>query len=274
MADGFEAGAGLVVGEVAEAATQLELSAGQMDGVAKEASIHAKEIAGAARRASEHVQGVASAAEQLTASIRTTAQHVDRTRIVSFSARSQARETSDFIINLSESVARIDKIVGLIDGVSEQTNLLALNATIEAARAGDAGKGFAIVANEVKVLAGQTSRATEEISRQIKSVQSSTKTAVSAVEDIARIIEEVADISLVANGAIDQQAEATREITRSISQASCDTEEVSERMRFAEELAQKTGSAATEIMTHARNLTERSTELESEVERFLSLVRS
>ena len=83
----------------------------------------------------------------------------------------QAAATDQRITELSEAGARIGDVVKLITSIAEQTNLLALNATIEAARAGDAGRGFAVVAQEVKSLAGQTAKATEEISSQIANMQ-------------------------------------------------------------------------------------------------------
>ncbi|MGA8801721.1 MAG: methyl-accepting chemotaxis protein, partial [Pseudolabrys sp.] len=72
---------------------------------------------------------------------------------------------------MDEAAGRIGDVIKLITDIAEQTNLLALNATIEAARAGDAGRGFAVVASEVKSLAGQTAKATTEISEQIAAIQ-------------------------------------------------------------------------------------------------------
>jgi hypothetical protein len=90
----------------------------------------------------------------------------------------QAEATDQRIAQLSEAGARIGDVVKLITSIAEQTNLLALNATIEAARAGDAGRGFAVVAQEVKTLAGQTAKATDEISTQIASMQLATEESV------------------------------------------------------------------------------------------------
>ena len=95
----------------------------------------------------------------------------------------QARTTNDRVSELSKAASRIGDVVELINTIAGQTNLLALNATIEAARAGDAGKGFAVVASEVKSLAGQTAKATDEISQQIGQIQAATATAASTLKD-------------------------------------------------------------------------------------------
>ncbi len=86
----------------------------------------------------------------------------------------EAERTGAVIRELSQAAARIGDFIGLISNIASQTNLLALNATIEAARAGDAGKGFSVVASEVKELASQTAKATDEIESQISAIQATT----------------------------------------------------------------------------------------------------
>ena len=125
----------------------------------------------AAEQASLDIEAVATAAEELGASIGEISRQVeDSTRITAEAVRGIEGASSTMGV-LAQATGKIGEIVNLITDIASQTNLLALNATIEAARAGEAGKGFAVVANEVKSLAGQTTRATDEISRQITEVK-------------------------------------------------------------------------------------------------------
>ena len=99
------------------------------------------------------------------------------------------------INELSQAAGRIGDVVKLITAIAEQTNLLALNATIEAARAGEAGRGFAVVASEVKQLASQTAKATDEIGTQIAGMQTATQNSVAAIKEIGGTIGRISEIA-------------------------------------------------------------------------------
>src|SRR5207244_5356852 len=120
---------------------------------------------------------------------------------------------------LSHPAGRIGEVVKLITAVAEQTNLLALNATIEAARAGEAGRGFAVVASEVKALAAQTDKATDEIGTQIAGMQSATQDSVAAIKEIGATINRISRIASTIASAVHQQGAATSEIARNVQQA-------------------------------------------------------
>jgi methyl-accepting chemotaxis protein len=120
-------------------------------------------------------QIAATAADELSKSIGEINRQLARASEVVAAAATEAQSTNQEIAALAQAARKIDDVVKLIQSVAGQTNLLALNATIEAARAGAAGKGFSVVASEVKALAVQTAKATDDIAAQIASVQSSTR---------------------------------------------------------------------------------------------------
>jgi methyl-accepting chemotaxis protein len=120
----------------------------------------------------------------------------------------RAAETAVQVIQrLEASSTEIGKVVQLIATIAKQTNLLALNATIEAARAGEAGRGFAVVASEVKDLANETATATSEIGTQVGGIRADTQNAVSAIEEMQGLIEELDRCQKVISGiVVEQQA--------------------------------------------------------------------
>jgi methyl-accepting chemotaxis protein len=190
-------------------------------------SINADQAAGrtqgaaaAATETSESVRDIASAAEELSASVMEINRQVTQSKTIADKAVGEAERTQTEIKALDEAAKRIGDVVKLITAVAEQTNLLALNATIEAARAGEAGKGFAVVAQEVKALAGQTAKATEEISTQISGMQQATVRSVDAINGIQHTIREVGEITTAIAAAVSEQGAATREIARSAEVAS------------------------------------------------------
>ncbi|WP_372425932.1 methyl-accepting chemotaxis protein [Salinarimonas chemoclinalis] len=197
--------------------------------------------------------GVAAATEELTASLGDVTERVRRAAEVSTEAARSAARTGATVAELSAAASRIEGVTKLIAAIAEQTNLLALNATIEAARAGEAGRGFAVVAAEVKELAGQTGRATEEISAQIAAMQETTKRAVAAVDEIGGVVREIDTISGTIAGAVDQQAGATTEIAERISAAAARTDGIAQDVSDLSRLASEAGGAA----RRAREATER-----------------
>lgn len=274
MANNFEQSVGLVVNNVSTSAVSLNNTANNMSVISKDTSNRALAVAAAAEQASQNVATVSVATEELTASSGEISQQVSHSAAIAKGAVDQAEESKKNIDELVASAKNIGEIVNLINDIAEQTNLLALNATIEAARAGEAGKGFAVVASEVKSLATQTAKATEEISKQIGEVQSSTENAAGAIEGVSRTIRQIDEVASSIASAVEEQTAATREIARNVEQASSGTSEVSENIHGVTEAADEVGKVSSEVLSSAQELGMNSERLKEEVQKFLAQVRS
>jgi len=244
----------------------------EMSGVSENARDAIEQASGSSREASTNVQMVASAAEELSASINEIGGQLDRAKTLAERALNEAETTNSEIGGLAQAAQRIGDVVDLIRSIAEQTNLLALNATIEAARAGEAGRGFAVVAAEVKTLATQTAKATEEITKQIQSVQTSTDGAVDAIRRITGRMREINETTVGIAASVVQQGSATEEISRNVAQAAHGTKAMAQSLVTVTGAAQRTSETAVTVTGAAQQADGVAGELEREIESFLRRV--
>ncbi len=274
IADTFEQDVGNVVTQVGDAAKAMQTAAGDLDSAAQEADHLVESAAVASGTVSENVQMVAAAAEELSTSIGEISAQVARSTGITAKAVKEAERGTKMVHSLSGSAERIGEVVTLINDIAEQTNLLALNATIEAARAGEAGKGFAVVASEVKNLANQTAKATEEIDQLVKGIQGETRSTVDSIEGISGTIREISEITTTIASAIEEQGTATQEISGSIQKVSAGTAAMNDDVSGVREAAGRTQTAAGVVGQTTDRLGRNADVLGDKVTQFLATVRS
>jgi methyl-accepting chemotaxis protein len=258
-----------ILSAVGASTERMDFTAKALNTIAQEASRQAKGAAGASVETSANVQSVAAATEQLTSSIDHVGQQVDGATGLVAKTNEQATEANSRVTTLSAAAARIGDVIGLIRAIAEQTNLLALNATIEAARAGEAGRGFAVVASEVKELASQTARATEEIAAQIAGIQGATDGAVGIIAAVGDTMRTLQELTTAIASAVSQQSAATAEISRNIQQAAAGTEELAQSVTGVTDAIGDTSHQSHDVLATSGELGEASGRLKSAVDRFL-----
>jgi methyl-accepting chemotaxis protein len=222
--------------------------------------------------ASSNVETAAAAAAELSVSIKEISRQLGQTNDVVRTAAADAAATNDDITALANVAQKIDAVVKLISDIAGQTNLLALNATIEAARAGEAGRGFAVVASEVKSLAVQTAKATEEIAKEILSVQHSSGKAVTAIRDITQRMQDINTYTSAVATSVEQQDSATGEISHNVASAATGAKDITVALgEVARGVTQTKGSAET-MLTASEEVEDATAKLRREVEEFLATV--
>ncbi|MFI5494911.1 methyl-accepting chemotaxis protein [Actinoplanes sp. NPDC051859] len=249
-------------------ARQLTTLTGRIGDAARAAAEQAGAVATDAGDVSSNVQAAASGAEEMGASISEIAQNANEAARVAAEAVAMADQTNRTVSSLGESSAEIGNVVKVITSIAEQTNLLALNATIEAARAGAAGSGFTVVANEVKDLAQETARATEDISQRVTAIQSETGKAVLAIQEIGQIIARINDYQLTIASAVDEQSATTSEMGRNVTGAADGTTNIARTIEGVAAAAQSTTSTLAEADEAVSDLAGLARELQATVGRF------
>ncbi len=233
------------------------------------------QMAGRINNVSTQAQQTASVARQSLAAAQTGRQAVDNTIGGMNTMREQIQETSKRIKRLGESSQEIGEITELISDITEQTNVLALNAAIQAASAGDAGRGFSVVAEEVQRLAERSGDATKQIAALVKAIQTDTQDAVAAMERSTQGVVESTKLSDAAGSALSDIDRVTRELAELIERIS---KEASEEAKSANVVAgniqhifavtEQTGEGTRSTAQMVRELSRTAEELKASVSRF------
>jgi methyl-accepting chemotaxis protein len=253
---------------LAGASEEMSGIATQIAATAEETTAQAQGVAASAEQISRSVDTVSAGGEEMGASIREISENATQAAQVAAEAVSITAATSTTMSKLGESSAEIGNVIKVITAIAEQTNLLALNATIEAARAGEMGKGFAVVASEVKDLAQETARATEDIAKRVEAIQADTTGAVTAIEEISKVIARISDFQTTIASAVEEQTATTGEMNRSVTEAATGTSEIAQNISGVAEAARLTSEGVLQTQQATADLARMSADLTALVGNF------
>ncbi|MGE0061580.1 MAG: MHYT domain-containing protein [Xanthobacteraceae bacterium] len=261
-----------VLRSVTDSAKLMHDTASDLASSFDETTERASGAALASSNASSGVATAAQAADEMARSIMEIDRRLREATHVVTDAVADADKTNQEIMSLADSASKIGDVIKLIQNIAAQTNLLALNATIEAARAGAAGRGFSVVAAEVKSLSVQTAKATNDIAGQIGSVQDSVRSAVAAIGRIASRMQEIDKHTSSIAASVGQQNDATSEISSSVASAAEGAKSAASILDQVRQSVGKVSGAANTVFATSRNVEDAAAHLREKVDEFLQKV--
>jgi methyl-accepting chemotaxis protein len=252
-----------------EAASQLITTSAEGVASAERTTQDAHEVSTAIQDVNLAVHTVSTGSDEMGVAIGDIARNTSEAAEVAAEAVRAAARTTELMDRLGASSQTIGEVVQVITQIAEQTNLLALNATIEAARAGEAGKGFAVVASEVKDLAQETGRATETITERVDTIRSETAQAVQTIDEISSVIARINDYQATISAALEEQTATTAEISRAIADAAASSSTITSSIESVTASADRTSASVQQIRGASQQLADRSAQLRQAVAGFV-----
>jgi methyl-accepting chemotaxis protein len=256
--------------EMTAGATQQDQEITNTSSAVEELTVSMKQVSNNAEASAEAARRALDAAEQGNRAVRDTLEGMQR-------IRASVQATAKKIKSLGDRSLEISEIINVINDITEQTNLLALNAAIEAARAGEAGRGFAVVADEVRKLAEHSRSATKDIAALIKAIQAETNEAVVVMEEGTKEVEVGAGLADQAGKALEaissvvrQSAELVQEISLASKQQVRGTEGVANAMQIISGITRQTSQGARQTVSTVGHMVKLSEQLNEALAQFRS----
>jgi len=274
LADGLDHSVNSVATTVLEQIAGFHQRINAIGNLAETTRRESNDARGASANSQQETQEVVTSISQIIASVGTIGREVGESRDIADRVVRNVAAANTTIESLSQAADQIGEAVRLIGDIASQTNLLALNATIEAARAGAAGRGFTVVAGEVKALADQTAVATVGITKVVERIRTVTAEAIAAMGGISTVISDmVGKTQTILQTTQEQEAVSTR-IADSVKRAEVTTRKVGEQMEQVTGAADATGAALAEMNEASNKVSDLALTLKTEVGRFLATVRA
>lgn len=270
MSEEVEVASERSLGRVVESASDIRERSLAVKSSLSDAVQKAEVVAGRARESSAQSSDAAEQADQLIYAINEVTEQITKSDGLVRDAVGKASQSSEAVNELRDAASQIGNFIEIINGLAEQTNLLALNATIEAARAGEAGKGFAVVASEVKALAAQTNKSASEISERVSSIQGRTQDTVSAIDAIASSIDTLSEVTTAVSAAMEEQRASTSSFLGFVEQTREATSDVAAGVEEIRGVAERVSSEAEAFASTADDMADMSELARFEIPRIVT----
>lgn len=270
----FDRDAQQAVQSLIRSAGGMRSAADALSQVATTTTVQADAVATASGQSARTVSGIAGAAEALSATSQEIEAHARHTSSFAAAALDRTEALQGSVDGLARAASEIEAVVTLIRTIADQTNLLALNATIEAARAGAAGRGFGVVAGEVKELAAQTASATGRIVSRVEAIRHATDETAGAIRTIGGTIAQMNEMAAGMVAAADRQQQASHDIARAITGAASDAQTVSGNLEQVRETVASNEARAVQVRSGAGDVESSTQALQTAIVTFVGRIRA